>query len=325
MSSDSCAKGGVGACEMTTLMQDPFAGADECESVGDMSEFTDIAGVRLPVPVQERHDFPYLVAGACFLTAVSGFINATAILTGGNGVTHATGSTTFFAVDTMKGNAPSMQYVGTVIASFLAGSITCSCLGGHDSEKFTMKQSNGMFLIVIGLLLTAGLAAEENMSDNLLGHSLLSYSNGMQNALCTSFSGAVIRTTHVTGMLTDIGISIGHYTHALIRGTLTTNPPPDTWKLFILVPQYLSFFLGAVTSVYFYSLMGIRSGYLASLPTTLLGMMYVFASTKGAFDSMVEEERAAQEMESLERKLSIAIQSVLQHETNPSGHQFILK
>jgi uncharacterized membrane protein YoaK (UPF0700 family) len=32
---------------------------------------------------------------------------------------------------------------------------------------------------------------------------------GLQNGMCTTFSGAVIRTTHVSGILTDIGLIIG--------------------------------------------------------------------------------------------------------------------
>ncbi|MCC6414496.1 MAG: DUF1275 domain-containing protein, partial [Opitutaceae bacterium] len=34
---------------------------------------------------------------------------------------------------------------------------------------------------------------------------------GLQNALTTTYSGAVVRTTHVTGIVTDLGIAAGHY------------------------------------------------------------------------------------------------------------------
>jgi uncharacterized membrane protein YoaK (UPF0700 family) len=33
---------------------------------------------------------------------------------------------------------------------------------------------------------------------------------GLQNAMVTTFSGSVIRTTHVSGMFTDLGIYLGH-------------------------------------------------------------------------------------------------------------------
>src|SRR5690606_32926382 len=40
---------------------------------------------------------------------------------------------------------------------------------------------------------------------------LLSYACGIQNALFTSASGAVVRTTHLTGLTTDLGIGIANY------------------------------------------------------------------------------------------------------------------
>jgi uncharacterized membrane protein YoaK (UPF0700 family) len=33
---------------------------------------------------------------------------------------------------------------------------------------------------------------------------------GLQNGMVSTFSGAVLRTTHVTGVFTDLGIFIGH-------------------------------------------------------------------------------------------------------------------
>ena len=33
---------------------------------------------------------------------------------------------------------------------------------------------------------------------------------GLQNAMATTYSGAVVRTTHVSGMFTDLGIMLGH-------------------------------------------------------------------------------------------------------------------
>ena len=33
----------------------------------------------------------------------------------------------------------------------------------------------------------------------------------MQNALATTYSGAIIRTTHVTGIFTDLGIMLGEF------------------------------------------------------------------------------------------------------------------
>lgn len=60
-------------------------------------------------------------------------------------------------------------------------------------------------------MLVFGLLAEELTSDGreLLFVPVLCFTMGLQNAVITKISGARIRTTHVTGMVTDIGIELG--------------------------------------------------------------------------------------------------------------------
>lgn len=60
---------------------------------------------------------------------------------------------------------------------------------------------------------------------------------GLQNGMCTTFSGAVIRTTHVTGILTDIGLVIG-------QAIFHKRTRKHLWKLKILIPLYASFCCG---------------------------------------------------------------------------------
>jgi uncharacterized membrane protein YoaK (UPF0700 family) len=57
---------------------------------------------------------------------------------------------------------------------------------------------------------------------------------GLQNAMCTTWSGAVVRTTHFTGTITDTGLVIGHW----LRNKLNLKEPnepetADTWKLLV--------------------------------------------------------------------------------------------
>jgi hypothetical protein len=71
------------------------------------------------------------------------------------------------------------------------------------------------FVVVVeaGLLLVFGLfGAAINLSSGLfipLTVLLLCFIMGLQNALITKISNAEIRTTHVTGLVTDIGIELG--------------------------------------------------------------------------------------------------------------------
>src|SRR5690606_16396564 len=67
---------------------------------------------------------------------------------------------------------------------------------------------------------------------------------GMQNATITKISGARIRTTHATGMITDIGIELGRaaFGVSLPRSSVAA----DGAKLRILVGLVISFLFGGV-------------------------------------------------------------------------------
>ncbi|EOD5263233.1 YoaK family protein, partial [Vibrio parahaemolyticus] len=65
----------------------------------------------------------------------------------------------------------------------------------------------GVALCIEGslLLLSLGFLVEGDS----YGQYLASAACGLQNAMITTFSGAVVRTTHMTGIITDLGIMIG--------------------------------------------------------------------------------------------------------------------
>jgi hypothetical protein len=59
---------------------------------------------------------------------------------------------------------------------------------------------------------------------------------GFQNALVTGFSGAVLRATHLTGLMTDVAIVLGQ---ALLGNS------KGLWKLLVLAPIWLGYLCGS--------------------------------------------------------------------------------
>jgi hypothetical protein len=88
---------------------------------------------------------------------------------------------------------------------------------------------------------------------------------GLQNGMCTTFSGAVIRTTHVTGTVTDIGLIIG-------QAIFHQRTRKHLWKLKILIPLYTSFCCGAVIGWFAFELMHNRA---IILPCGIIGCLGV--------------------------------------------------
>jgi uncharacterized membrane protein YoaK (UPF0700 family) len=115
--------------------------------------------------------------------------------------------------------------------------------------------------------------------------SLLCFIMGMQNAVITKISRAEIRTTHITGIVTDIGIELGKM--------LYWNSPghPDLprivanrVKLKLLGTLALSFFVGGVVGA-----LGFKHvGYASTIP---LALLLILLAIVPAFDDVAAWRR----------------------------------
>ena len=76
---------------------------------------------------------------------------------------------------------------------------------GHQSLKLGRRY--GVALLAESLALLLAMLMLERGND--FGHYLASAACGLQNAMTSTYSGAVVRTTHVTGLFTDLGIMLG--------------------------------------------------------------------------------------------------------------------
>jgi uncharacterized membrane protein YoaK (UPF0700 family) len=83
--------------------------------------------------------------------------------------------------------------------------------------------------------------------DANLGDYLAAGACGLQNAMVTTYSGSTMRTTHMTGMVTDLGIAVGH----LLRGT-----PVDWFRFRIYGVLFLGFFGGGLIGTIGYNHFG---------------------------------------------------------------------
>jgi uncharacterized membrane protein YoaK (UPF0700 family) len=92
----------------------------------------------------------------------------------------------------------------------------------------------------------------------------------LQNAIITKASGAVIRTTHVTGLSTDIGIELGkmfYYNHQPIHGMVVRA---NRVKLKLHTLLVGCFFIGGVAGAFGYKHIGFSA---SILPSVLLALL----------------------------------------------------
>ncbi|MBQ0753066.1 MAG: DUF1275 domain-containing protein [Gammaproteobacteria bacterium] len=143
--------------------------------------------------------------GAFFLAVLAGSVNAIGLLGFQHqAVSHLSGTATLLGADLIQGNSD-ILHLAFVLLSFIVGSALSGVLVGNTALKLGRNYS--FALILEGALLFAAMVML--MKGSLSGHYLASAACGLQNALVTTYSGALIRTTHVTGLFTDIGIMLG--------------------------------------------------------------------------------------------------------------------
>lgn len=150
-----------------------------------------------------------------------GYINIGGLLTIHLFVSHVTGFSAHFSEALINANYLQAFYFVLVPFFFLLGSIFSSLFteikkSQNQSPRYLiiMLTLFFIFLIVslIGNLGLFGNFGEEftNFRDFLL-LVLLAFSCGSQNALFSHYSKSIIRTTHLTGITTDLGIGISKF------------------------------------------------------------------------------------------------------------------
>jgi uncharacterized membrane protein YoaK (UPF0700 family) len=143
---------------------------------------------------------------ALLLAGAAGTVNATSFFAFGQHLTHMTGHVTAVGEGLASGQWGSALMAGQMVLAFVVGAITAAAL--LDASRHRQRGRHvGALLVELVTLGGVGLWVHEHPGSNeptlMWG---LAFAMGLQNALVTRVSGAVVRTTHLTGVLTDIGI-----------------------------------------------------------------------------------------------------------------------
>jgi uncharacterized membrane protein YoaK (UPF0700 family) len=187
---------------------------------------------------------------ASILSFVAGIVNVTGFLAFKQLATNVTGHFALFITDV----ADFKFWKGTIyflyIFSFLFGSFSSSFL----IEKFKANRKLNVFVLptLIECFILMSIALISNVVDidypNLIV-CLLLFAMGMQNSFVTKISNAIVRTTHLTGLFTDLGIELSQLFFP------KTHPNREKIKATIKLRIFIIcfFFLGGIIGGYLYS------------------------------------------------------------------------
>ncbi|MDR7148226.1 uncharacterized membrane protein YoaK (UPF0700 family) [Hydrogenophaga palleronii] len=208
------------------------------------------------------------------LAFVAGATNAGGFLAVGQYTSHMTGILSSVADNAVLGQfALALGGLGALLA-FLLGAMTTAWMVNWGLRR-QLRSAYGLpLLLEAALLLVFGLfgAAIGLMTAVFLPLTvvLLCFIMGLQNAVITKISRAVIRTTHITGLLTDLGIELGKL--------LYVNRHPDQQpvranrdRLRVHGQLIASFFVGGLAGA-----LGFKyAGYISTVPLAGLLLLLV--------------------------------------------------
>jgi len=145
--------------------------------------------------------------GAWALAFIAGIVNVVGLLGFEHqAITHLTGNTSLLAEALATLNVSALLHFGALIGAFVAGCIISGVL--VQDSTLQLGHRYGAALLIVSLLLFASVPLLQTKS--AYGMYAAACACGLQNAMVSTYSGAVVRTTHVSGMFTDFGIYIGH-------------------------------------------------------------------------------------------------------------------
>ena len=214
------------------------------------------------------------------LAFVAGATNAGGFLAVGQYTSHMTGVVSSVADQLVLGQ---WMLVGAglgALLAFLAGAMTTAWLvnwglrhGLHSAFGLPLLLE-ALALLLFGLFGAAiSLLAAVFMPLTVL---LLCYTMGLQNAVITKISRAEIRTTHLTGLVTDLGLELGR----LLYINRSPHHPPvraQADKLRLHVRLIAAFFAGAVVGAWGFK----HVGYISTLPLAVLLLLLVWRPVLG--------------------------------------------
>jgi len=219
-------------------------------------------------------------AGACFLCFLSGAINVHFVRLFAFAVGYLAGDILRLFIDASQAEH---DYKGVltlllIILSFITGAIVAGLAIHHP--RFDMERPYGRSLIAIGAIFLIAACFERTTS--MMALPLAAFASGLQNALATRYRGVILRTTHVTGIITDFGQAVG---------MRLAGHRVEPWKIWLYFFLFLAFLAGVAAGLLFDHISGDKGAYIIA-PVYILfgGLFFIF---KRRIRALHEEEEAS--------------------------------
>lgn len=191
------------------------------------------------------------------LTFLAGAINVSAIFILDKTITHQTGSLSRISIALMENNVSFAFDLLTYVALFFVGAF----FSGFTTYKRNrgVRYLHSLYSLVFGLLIIMG---DLNTIDKVNILRIMAFGMGLQNGTYLRFQNITIRTTHMSGYVTDAAVSLGK----AIRGS-----KEERFKALFLIYSIACFVCGGLFSAYLHLFQAENS-------LLVIGLLYILVS-----------------------------------------------
>jgi uncharacterized membrane protein YoaK (UPF0700 family) len=229
------------------------------------------------------HSFRQKSRLAISLSWVAGYTNVIILILTGETVSHMTGNSTRLGNSIGSfllrhpGAGDELLYFGFIIMLFLLGALVSGVMTEGHRRGRSSKYALPIVLeaILLSMLVIILLTHPELSHGNtehpvalflLIGIS--AFAMGLQNATITRISGAVVRTTHLTGVITDLGLELVLLWHwwrdksalknawRFRRMLRVLRRQPSALRVFLLASIFGSFMFGVIAGTVLFEKIG---------------------------------------------------------------------
>ena len=234
----------------------------------------------------ERRTFHQNMGLATLLSMGAGCVNVAGFLAFFVLTTNVTGHVALFAEELVYGNYRLALSLLIWMLLFLLGAFVSSILVqiGISHKKVGRPRLTPIILEILLLLFVSIYGYfyfKGDVQESRILAGILFFAMGLQNAMVTVVSGSIIRTTHLTGLFTDLGIELG-----LLFLKKEKRPPNVGKKILLHSAIILCFFIGGMVG----SLLFPKISYLTFIfPIACLLIALSYTSVKKGYRKMKEK------------------------------------
>lgn len=212
----------------------------------------------------DTRTFSHNLTLAILLSFVSGIVNVSGLFAYGVLTTNVTGHFAFFSEELVRLDYKKASVFLLFTICFLFGAFLSNFISTFASKNKSNNPHMYSILLEIILITTVGLSINIENS-NVVNSQFYTFSlliaMGIQNALVTFISKSVVRTTHLTGLFTDLGIDFSQFIFNKIKQKNKMIYENIQLKLSII----FSFSLGCIIGGYLFQFIKLRTLLLASI------------------------------------------------------------